>query len=182
MAPAALPGPRVAFFGGSFDPPHRGHLTIARAAQAALQLDRVLFAPVGAQPLKPSGSTASFDDRAAMTRLAVANDPAFAVSLVDAPSSNGSPNYTFDTLLNLKNEMPFAGALFCLMGADSLLGLKRWHRGVDLPFIAPLIVASRPGQSFAARYSFTTATGCVVLWSRSLIARPRIISIPIVRK
>jgi nicotinate-nucleotide adenylyltransferase len=149
MAPAALPGPRVAFFGGSFDPPHRGHLTIARAAHAALQLDRVLFAPVGAQPLKPSGSTASFDDRVAMTRLAIANDPAFAISLVDAPSSNGSPNYTFDTLLNLKNEMPIAAALFCLMGADSFLALKRWHRGADLPFIAPLIVASRPGQSFA---------------------------------
>jgi nicotinate-nucleotide adenylyltransferase len=157
MPPAALAGSRapssacsrIAFFGGSFDPPHRGHLTIARAAQAALQLDLVLFAPVGAQPLKPLGSTASFEDRVAMTRLAVANDPAFAVSLADAPSSNGSPNYTFDTILTLKDEMPPGGALFCLMGADSLLGLPRWHRGAEIPFIAPLIVASRPGQSFA---------------------------------
>ena len=58
---------RVAFFGGSFDPPHLGHLAVARAARQALRLDRVLFAPVGAQPLKPKGSTASFPDRLAMT-------------------------------------------------------------------------------------------------------------------
>src|SRR4051794_33636357 len=62
---------RVAFFGGSFDPPHLGHLAVARAARAALQLDRVLFAPVGAQPLKPQGSTAPFPDRVAMTELAI---------------------------------------------------------------------------------------------------------------
>src|ERR1700730_13025132 len=60
-------GGRVAFFGGSFDPPHLGHLAIARAASTAVGLNRVLFAPVGAQPLKPKGSTASFADRLAMT-------------------------------------------------------------------------------------------------------------------
>ncbi|MGB7984809.1 MAG: adenylyltransferase/cytidyltransferase family protein, partial [Terracidiphilus sp.] len=58
-----LSGQRIAFFGGSFDPPHLGHLAIARAAQAALALDTVLFAPVGAQPLKPLGSTAAFAHR-----------------------------------------------------------------------------------------------------------------------
>lgn len=60
-------GRRVAFFGGSFDPPHLGHLAVARAARKALCLDRVLFAPVGAQPLKPAGSTAPFADRLRMT-------------------------------------------------------------------------------------------------------------------
>ena len=86
--PAALSGRgpvRVAFFGGSFDPPHLGHLAVARAAQAGLRLDRVLFAPVGAQPLKPEGSTASFENRVEMTRLAIAGEEGFEISLADAP-------------------------------------------------------------------------------------------------
>jgi nicotinate-nucleotide adenylyltransferase len=142
-------GNRIAFFGGSFDPPHRGHLAIAHAAQAALHLDQVLFAPVGAQPLKPQGSTASFNDRVAMTRLAIAGEPGFSVSLADAPnSSHSAPNYTIDTLLELKRGLPPGAALFCLMGADSFLNLRKWRRGAEIPFVAPLIVASRPGQLF----------------------------------
>ncbi len=142
-------GLRIAFFGGSFDPPHRGHLAIARAAKAALQLDTVLFAPVGAQPLKPAGSTASFDDRVAMTRLAIADEPGFALSLADAPNPLARPNYTIDTLLRIRAELPPNAALFCLMGADSFLALRHWYRGAEIPFIAPLIVASRPGQNIA---------------------------------
>lgn len=84
-----------------------------------------------------------------MTRLAIAGDPAFSVSLADAPTTAGSPNYTIDTLLALKKEMPANAELFCLMGADSFLALRKWHRGVEIPFVAPLIVASRPGQRFA---------------------------------
>jgi len=139
-------GKRVAFFGGSFDPPHQGHLAVARAARAALALDTVLFAPVAAQPLKPQGSTASFEDRLAMTRLTIAGEAGFAVSLIDAPRPSAAPNYTLDTLLDLRAELPPGGTLFCLMGADSFLGLRRWHRAAEIPFAAPLIIASRPGQ------------------------------------
>jgi nicotinate-nucleotide adenylyltransferase len=139
-------GKRVAFFGGSFDPPHLGHLAVARAAQQALALDSVLFAPVGAQPLKPEGATASFDDRLAMTRLAIVGEPRFAISLLDAPNPAGAPNYTVDTLFTARAELPADGVLFCLMGADSFFGMRRWHRGAEIPFVAPLIVASRPGQ------------------------------------
>jgi nicotinate-nucleotide adenylyltransferase len=142
-------GSRVAFFGGSFDPPHRGHLAIARAAQSALQLDTVLFAPVGAQPLKPDGSTASFEDRVAMTRLAIAHEPGFALSLADAPNSASTPNYTIDSLKNIRADLLPNATFFCLMGADSFLALRRWHRGAEIPFVAPLIVASRPGQNIA---------------------------------
>jgi nicotinate-nucleotide adenylyltransferase len=139
-------GGRIAFFGGSFDPPHRGHIAVAHAARAALALDTVLFAPVGAQPLKPQGSTASFDDRVLMTQLAIAGEPGFEISLADAPTPNKAPNYTIDALQLLRNRLPTGGRLFCLMGADSFLGLPKWHRGAELPFVAPLIVASRPGQ------------------------------------
>jgi nicotinate-nucleotide adenylyltransferase len=139
-------GRRIGFFGGSFDPPHRGHIAVAHAARAALELDTVLFAPVGAQPLKPQGSAASFDDRVLMTQLAIACEPGFEISLADAPTPNNAPNYTIDALQLLRNSLPAGGGLFCLMGADSFLGLRKWHRGAELPFVAPLIVASRPGQ------------------------------------
>jgi nicotinate-nucleotide adenylyltransferase len=149
MSLAATSGSRIAFFGGSFDPPHRGHLAVAHAAQSALCLDTILFAPVGAQPLKPQGSTASFDDRVAMTRLAIANEPTFAISLADAPKQDGTSNYTIDTLVAIKAGLPAHSDLFCLIGADSFLALQHWHRGAEIPFLAPLIVASRPGQGIA---------------------------------
>ena len=145
MEQSAL-GKRVAFFGGSFDPPHFGHLAVARAARTALELDTVLFAPVGAQPLKPSGSTASFEDRVAMTRLAIAEEAGFEVSFADAPRPTGEPNFTLETLVSLRKTVPAEGVLFCLMGADAFFGLREWHRAAEIPFVAPLVVASRPGQ------------------------------------
>lgn len=137
---------RIAFFGGSFDPPHLGHLAVARAARAALDLDAVLFAPVGAQPLKPQGSTAAFDDRLAMMQLAIGDEPGFQISTADAPRDSGAPNFTLETLARLRAELAPGAALFCLMGADSFWGLRHWHRAAEIPFVAPLIVASRPGQ------------------------------------
>ncbi len=147
MRPTPSGGPRIAFFGGSFDPPHLGHIAVARAARKALGLDSVLFAPVGTQPLKPAGPTADFDYRVAMTELAIGGEEGFALSLADAPRPDGIPNYTLDTLERLREELPAGSALYCLMGADSLAGLRNWHRGEEIPFSAPLIVASRPGQA-----------------------------------
>ena len=138
---------RVAWFGGSFDPPHLGHLAIARAAQAALHLDQVLFAPVAAQPLKPQGSTASYEDRLEMTQLAVKDDPAFTVSIADAPRADGAPNYTWQTLTLLRDQFAPGSELFFLMGADSLTGFRNWRCACEIPFLAHLIVASRPGES-----------------------------------
>ncbi|HUB52154.1 MAG TPA: nicotinate (nicotinamide) nucleotide adenylyltransferase [Terracidiphilus sp.] len=139
-------GRRVAFFGGSFDPPHLGHVAVARAALVGLELDKVLFAPVGAQPLKRRGSTASFEDRLAMTRLAIAGEPRFDISLADAPNALGEPNYSLETLERLRAELGTQCRLYFLMGADSFLGLNNWHRASEIPFAASLIVASRPGE------------------------------------
>jgi nicotinate-nucleotide adenylyltransferase len=140
-------GARVAFFGGSFDPPHMGHLAVARAARTAFRLDRVLFAPVGAQPLKPEGAAASFEDRLAMTKLAIEGEAGFAVSLADAPRTNGEPNFTLETLQDMRAELGHDSALYCLMGADSFFGLRSWHRAAEIPFLASLIIASRPGEA-----------------------------------
>ncbi len=145
---------RVAFFGGTFDPIHRGHLRLASAAAEAFALDRVLFAPVGIQPLKSKRSTASFADRLAMTALALASlDPPLGnrqpsscdllVSTLDAPRPDGQPNYTIDTLAALAREYP-AATLFVLTGADSFLTMRKWRSPDQLLTLAEWIVVSRP--------------------------------------
>src|SRR2546430_1546532 len=108
----------VAFFGGTFDPPHRGHIGIAKAAVDAFPLDDIMFAPVGNQPLKPGVTMTSFEDRLAMVTLACQEcqpsltDPVrygsthFSPSAIDQPKPNGEPNYTVDTLALFRNKMP----------------------------------------------------------------------------
>jgi nicotinate-nucleotide adenylyltransferase len=139
---------RVALFGGSFDPPHHGHIAIATAASDVFDLDKVFFAPVGRQPLKPEGAPASFADRLAMVELACRVDPRFEVSDLDAPRSDGSPNYTVQTLTTLHEAVPDA-RLFNLVGADSFLNLPRWHEPERLLELAEWIVVSRPGFPLA---------------------------------
>jgi nicotinate-nucleotide adenylyltransferase len=138
---------RIAFFGGTFDPPHCGHISIARAAIRRLALDLVLVAPVGTQPLKGGSAHSSFEDRLAMVRLAVAGEPGLTASSVDAPLASGQPNYTFDTLQHLRSQLQPTDTLFCLLGADSFLTLKSWHRCSELLVFCDFIVAARPGFS-----------------------------------
>jgi nicotinate-nucleotide adenylyltransferase len=137
---------KVALFGGSFDPPHQGHVALARLAIDRLHLDRVLMAPVGAQPLKQASQPpASFEDRVEMVRLAIKGEPGLEASLIDAPRSDNRPNYTIHTIRHLKCELPPSDKLFCLMGADSFLTIGRWYRASELLMSCDFIVASRPG-------------------------------------
>ena len=138
---------RIAFFGGTFDPPHCGHIAIAQAAIRRLALDQVLVAPVGTQPLKGGSAHSSFEDRLAMVRLAVAGEPGLTASSVDAPLPNGQPNYTFDTLQRLRGQLQSTDELFFLLGADSFLTLGSWHRCAELLVFCDFIVAGRPGFS-----------------------------------
>ena len=99
---------RVALFGGSFDPPHHGHLAIATAAANALRLDSVLFAPAGRQPLKLDGTVTSFEDRLAMAELACLEDSRFTASEIDAPRADGLPNYRECALKLARNPQMLA--------------------------------------------------------------------------
>ena len=153
---------RIAFFGGTFDPPHRGHLAIALAAIERLRLDRVLVAPVGAQPLKRNFQPASFEDRMAMVKLAFAGDERFVVSDADRPHSDGSPNYTVDVLRELKRDLVDGDKLFCLLGADSFLTMKHWHRAAELLFVCSFIVAGRPGFSLTDLTAALPEGVCIV--------------------
>jgi len=137
---------RIALFGGTFDPPHLGHVHIAAAAADRLRLDRVLFAPTGRQPLKAVAPLASFADRLAMTQLAVAMDSRFAASDIDAPHPQGAPNFTVDTLATLRQQHPEADSIFHIVGADSFLTLPLWREPLRLLALAEWIIVTRPGS------------------------------------
>jgi nicotinate-nucleotide adenylyltransferase len=158
---------RIGFFGGSFDPPHLGHLAVARAAAQAFRLDRILFAPTAHQPLKRDGAAAPFADRLAMVSLLCALQPAipetpthnqpptdtqppisaplFEPSTIDAPLPDAAPNYTVDTLARLRRTLPPDDALFAIIGADAFLTLPTWRSPNTLLTLADWIVVSRPG-------------------------------------
>ena len=141
---------RIALFGGSFDPPHSGHLGIAMAAVERLHLDRVLMAPVGRQPLKRDQVQSPFEDRMVMVQLACAGHSPIAASAIDAPRVDGRYNYTCDTLQHLRETLPAGDELFCLVGADSLQTLRSWHRAAEALMLAEWIVAARPGFTLDA--------------------------------
>ena len=138
---------RIGFFGGSFDPPHPGHLTVARAARARFGLTEVLLAPTGRQPLKPGGAHASFTHRLALLGLLCAGEAGLKTSAVDAPRPGAQPNYTADTLQTLRSTLPSGAELFAILGADAFLTLPQWHRFPDLFRLAEWIVVSRPNYA-----------------------------------
>jgi len=144
---------RLGYFGGTFDPPHRGHLAVAIAARDAFGLDRILLAPTGRQPLKPNAASAAFSDRLAMVLLLCEGQSGLEASAIDGPRADGEANYTIDTLQRLQADVsvagavPGTGALFVIVGADSFLDIARWRDPVALLSIADWIVVSRPGFS-----------------------------------
>jgi len=140
---------RIGFFGGSFDPPHLGHLAIARAAAKAFSLNQILLCPTANQPLKPTGATASWDDRLAMVTLLCANDPTFHPSTLESPqeSPQNTPNYTVDTLLRLRSTLPVSDTIYSIVGLDAFLDIHRWRSPETLLTLADWIVVTRPGFS-----------------------------------
>jgi len=147
---------RIALFGGTFDPPHRGHMAIAQAALDAFQLDRVLFAPTGRQPLKLNNHSTPFPDRMAMVTAAceeanrntTSASPRLFVTDIDSPRPDRTPNYTIDTLTTLHALYP-QDELFNLVGADSFLTLPRWRSPIRLIELAQWIVVARPGYTLS---------------------------------
>ena len=128
--------PRVAVFGGSFNPIHYGHLLLADEVLELLDLDRVLFVPAAAPPHKPAGALAPAADRFEMVRLAVAGHPRFAVS--DLELRRTGPSYTVDTL----QALAAAGdALSLVIGSETFLDLLNWRE-------ARLVVIPRAGSAF----------------------------------
>ncbi|NIR42507.1 MAG: nicotinate-nucleotide adenylyltransferase [Gemmatimonadetes bacterium] len=133
---------RLGIFGGTFDPPHVGHLIVADDAAAALGLDRVLFVPAGTHPLKGDRVEAPSRLRLWMIEAATAGSERFHVD--DRELQRTGPSYTVDTLHELTRENPEA-ELFLLVGSDILAEFDRWHRVQEITRLATVTVLSRAG-------------------------------------
>jgi nicotinate-nucleotide adenylyltransferase len=136
---------RIGVFGGTFDPPHIGHLLLAADARDALELDRLVFVPAGTQPFKAHAPpVASGQDRLEMVRLAVADDANYAVD--DAEISRAGLSYTVETLEHL-SERYKAAKLFLLLGEDALSGFPKWRSPQRIRELASLAVMTRAGAA-----------------------------------
>jgi nicotinate-nucleotide adenylyltransferase len=132
---------RLGIYGGTFDPPHLGHLILAETAAESLRLTRVIFAPVAEPPHKAARDVhASAQHRLAMVERAIRDNPRFALSRVDM--DRPGPHYSVDMLRLLREQHPGAEFVF-LMGADSLRDLPTWSRPAELIQLASLGVMHR---------------------------------------
>lgn len=127
--------------GGSFDPPHRGHLFAARRARAAFGLEHVLFVPAARPPHKPERVLASAVERLAMLRALLEGEPE--VSVWDVELARSGPSFTIDTLRELRARVPASTRLYLVLGADHLAGFERWKEVEELVRIAQPIVVQR---------------------------------------
>jgi nicotinate-nucleotide adenylyltransferase len=136
---------KVAFFGGTFDPVHLGHLVIARAAAEKFGLGLIYFVPADIPPHKQKRKLTDFQHRFAMLALATAEHKRFVPSLLDAPT--GQPNYSVETVRRLKSTLGKSDKLYFLIGIDAFKDISLWHKPVELLGECEFIVASRPGYS-----------------------------------
>ena len=143
----------IGLFGGSFDPIHRGHLALARAAAERFSLRQVLFVPANVPPHKQKHPVTAFVHRYAMVALATQDDRGWVPWLLEAgeaTSDGGSApevNYSIHTVRRVKQTLKTADRLFFLTGMDAFKDIAKWHEARALLAECEFIVASRPGYS-----------------------------------
>jgi nicotinate-nucleotide adenylyltransferase len=146
---------RIGILGGTFDPPHIGHLWLATLVADALDLDRVLFMAAAQPPHKPQQRLTRATDRLLMTRLAIQGDPKFELTMIEM--ERPGPSYTIESVEQLQEAYPDA-QLFLLMAADSLRQIESWREPDRLLSMVEWAVGPRPGtqmpdhEGLAARF------------------------------
>jgi nicotinate-nucleotide adenylyltransferase len=139
------PGLRIAIFGGTFDPIHSAHLTIAREAASRFGLDQVLFITAANPPHKAPGATTSFEHRHRMVELACAGDARFVASRLE---EGAGKSYSIETIQKVKQSLSPGDKLFFLIGADAFAEIGSWYRSSDVIESVEFVVVSRPGYDY----------------------------------
>ena len=142
---AAREARRVGVLGGTFDPPHIGHLWLATLAADELGLDRVLFVPAAQPPHKRRRRVTAAAHRLLMTRLAIATDPLFELSGIEM--ERPGPSYTVDTMEELQRAYGDSASMFLVMAADSLAQIDTWREPERILAMAEWAVGPRPGSA-----------------------------------
>ena len=138
---------RVGILGGTFDPPHVGHLAVAQDAWSRIPLDRVLFVPAAVPPHKVGAVSTPAELRLEMVRAAIAGNDRFEAS--DIELSRSGPSYTVDTLRELTKRQP-AAELFLLLGADQFRELATWRDPAAISRLATLVLIPRGEEDSTA--------------------------------
>ena len=146
---------RLGVLGGTFDPPHVGHLLLAEEARTRLQLERVLFVPAGDPWRKAGQDVTPVEHRLAMVRLLLGSDPYFEVSTLEVERQG--PSYTVDTLGALHQQYGPELELYFILGEDALDDLPNWKEPARLVSLARLAVAPRPPERGRARVGLEAA-------------------------
>lgn len=135
---------RIGIFGGTFDPPHLGHLILAAEATSQMKLDRLLWVLTPDPPHKRDQHLTPIEIRFELVKISLMDDPTFEMCRVDL--DRPGPHYTLDTVKLIKQEYPSA-EVFYLIGGDSLRDYPNWHRAADLlTEVNGLGVMRRPGD------------------------------------
>jgi nicotinate-nucleotide adenylyltransferase len=135
---------RIGILGGTFDPPHVGHLWLATLAADAIGLDKVLFMPASQPPHKGGRLVTKAADRLLMTRLAVAGDDLFDLTIIEM--ERPGPSYTVDSVAELQRLYGTDATLYLVMAADSLAQIETWRQPDELLERIEWIVGPRPGS------------------------------------
>jgi nicotinate-nucleotide adenylyltransferase len=134
---------RIGLMGGSFDPIHYGHLVLAEEVRQHLNLDRVIFIPVGRAPHKAQFKMADPEVRCKMVELAISDNPYFELSRLEIDSE--ATSYTIHTLRKMKELYGADFELFFITGADTLLDLENWYEVEEVLKLCTFVGATRPG-------------------------------------
>jgi len=140
---------RIAFYGGTFDPVHCGHLAVSKAVSELFRIDEFFLLPAFHAPHKPNSKPTSALHRYAMLCLATAAYPKIAVSTIEL--DHGKIRYSFDTLAELRSSFP-NDRIFFVMGADSWTDILTWHRWEEVLLMTDHVVISRPGYAIDFRH------------------------------